>query len=185
MLNHQIPRDTRPDRAFIDGHASVVPLSELDGRTPIVPVSELDGRTPVVPFDMYTPAVPVLDLTPLADRVAARTTVEQITDTLVAGISAEIKAAGTDPAKLAALTAQLDSFHPRFASTVVAAKAVDVLPPSGYGSSIGVGQGFMVTGATTGTPPFGVLFVAPVAPVNLRSNRHRHPNGRPVTGWHS
>ena len=178
MLNHQISRDTRPDRAFIDGHTPVVPVSELDGHTPVVPVSELAS------FDTRAP-VPALDLTSLADRVAARTTVEQSTDTLVAGISAEIKAAGTDPAKLAALTAQLDSFHPRFASTVIAVKAVDVLPPSGYGSSIGVGQGFMVTGATTGTPPFGVLFVAPVAPVNLRSNRHRHPNGRPVTGWHS
>jgi hypothetical protein len=56
----------------------------------------------------------------LTAQVTATTTVEASILTLVAGLAAQLKAAGTDPAKLTALTAQLQASAQTLANAVAA-----------------------------------------------------------------
>jgi hypothetical protein len=60
------------------------------------------------------------ELDDLTAQVAANTTVSQSALTLINGIAARITAAGTDPAKLAALTASLKSDDDALAAAVTA-----------------------------------------------------------------
>jgi hypothetical protein len=68
------------------------------------------------------------DLTALTAEVAAVTTVEQSAITLLEGLSAQLAAAGTDPAKLAALQASLESSRAALAAAVTA--NTPVAPPA-------------------------------------------------------
>lgn len=77
----------------------------------------------------------------LTKQVAANTSVENSAVLLIQGIAAQLAAAGTDPAKLAALTTQLN------ASAVALAKAVSANTPAPVPGPTGG------TGATGGTGP--------------------------------
>ena len=60
------------------------------------------------------------DLTALTTQVAQNTSVEESAVTLIQGLAAQIVAAGTDPAKLADLTAQLNKSAADLASAITA-----------------------------------------------------------------
>jgi len=60
------------------------------------------------------------ELDALTASVANATTVEESAITLIQGLSAAIKAAGTDPVALAALTAKLDASDAALAAAVTA-----------------------------------------------------------------
>lgn len=60
------------------------------------------------------------ELDALTTQVAANTTVEQSAVTLIQGIAAQLAAAGTDPAKLAALSASLKTSADALAAAVTA-----------------------------------------------------------------
>lgn len=65
------------------------------------------------------------DIDTLTAQVAQNTTVEQSAITLINGLAAQIAAAGTDPAKLDALQAQLKTS----ADALAAAVAANTVPP--------------------------------------------------------
>lgn len=56
----------------------------------------------------------------LTAQVAANTTVEQSAITLIQGLAAQLAAAGTDPAKLAALTSSLKTSADALAAAITA-----------------------------------------------------------------
>ena len=60
------------------------------------------------------------DLTALTTQVAQNTSVEESAVTLIQGLAAQIVAAGTDPAKLADLTAQLNKSAADLAAAITA-----------------------------------------------------------------
>lgn len=60
------------------------------------------------------------ELDDLTAEVAAATTINQSALTLIQGLAAQIAAAGTDPAKLAALTASLRSSEDALSAAVTA-----------------------------------------------------------------
>ena len=60
------------------------------------------------------------DLTALTAQVAATTTVEQSAITLIQGLAAQIAAAGTDPAALAALTTSLNTSATALSAAITA-----------------------------------------------------------------
>lgn len=60
------------------------------------------------------------ELDDLTAEVAQETTVENSAITLINGLAAQITAAGTDPAKLAALTASIKSSSDALAAAVTA-----------------------------------------------------------------
>jgi hypothetical protein len=60
------------------------------------------------------------ELDDLTAEVAAETTVEASAVTLIQGLAAQITAAGTDPAKLAALTTQIKTSSDALAAAVAA-----------------------------------------------------------------
>lgn len=60
-----------------------------------------------------------VELDALGTQVAANTSVEESAVVLINGLSAQIKAAGTNPVALAALTANLDNYARKLAKAVV------------------------------------------------------------------
>lgn len=60
------------------------------------------------------------DLSALQNEVANNTTVEASAITLIQGLAAQITAAGTDPAKLAAIVTQLSTNDTQLAAAVAA-----------------------------------------------------------------
>ncbi len=71
------------------------------------------------------------ELDDLTAEVAAVTTVEQSAIALINGIAAQLAAAGTDPAKLSALTASLTASSTALAAAIAAnTPAAPVAPPA-------------------------------------------------------
>lgn len=66
----------------------------------------------------------------LTAQVQATTTVEASAVTLIQGIAAQLQAAGTDPAKLSALTSQLNASAAALAAAVTANTAPPPAPPA-------------------------------------------------------
>ena len=68
------------------------------------------------------------DLSSITAQVTQNTTVEQSAITLIQGMAAQITAAGTDPAALAALTSQLNSSATSLAAAVAATTVAGPAP---------------------------------------------------------
>ena len=69
----------------------------------------------------------------LTAQVAAQTTVEQSAITLIEGLAAQLAAAGTDPAKLAALTTQLKTSADALSAAITANTPVAPAAPAPTG----------------------------------------------------
>jgi hypothetical protein len=83
----------------------------------------------------HTETTIMADLTALTAQVAQNTTVEASAVTLIQGLAAQLTAAGTDPAALAALTTQLNSSATALGAAIAA--NTPAAPPASGATSPG------------------------------------------------